>query len=289
MSFNIFEKAQIIQFLIILFMKNYSDEYKSKIDYNKDILVDISYYKTNIYNIFKNKLEIVNENNKKDNIENIIKNTDYFYFFNSSKLKVYFYKKKDTNEHIIFFDGLKKIKDIMNLLINIIQTKNNHYIFDILNNNGILYSIQNTLINKEKLNNIFESFLFIQEKYYNKNDTINIYGYSLGGPLSYLFYDILEKNNFIENIKINITSIESWFEGNKELYDKIKKNNNYKTIFSKGSFMFLYKNIFQKSIDNYILIEKDNEDNLTDYTMNLFPFGLIDYFKDNHSLNKIIK
>ena len=124
---NIFEKAQIIQFLIILFMKNYSDTYKSKIDYNKDILVDISYYKTNIYNIFQNTLEIVNENNieneKKDNIENIIKNTDYFYFFNASILKVYFYKKKDTNQHIIFFDGLKKTKDIMNLLINVIQKK----------------------------------------------------------------------------------------------------------------------------------------------------------------------
>ena len=177
----------------------------------------------------------------------------------------------------------------MNLLINIIKKNNNNYIFDILNNDGILYSIKNKLINKEKLNNIFESFLFIQENYYNKNDIINIYGYSLGGPLSYLFYDILEKNNFIENIKINITSIESWFEGNKELYNKIKNNNNYKTIFSKGSFMFLYKNIFQKTIDNYILIEKNNEDNIENYIMNLFPLGLIDYFKDNHSLNKIIK
>jgi hypothetical protein len=288
MSSNIFEKAQIIQFLIILFMKNYSDKYKSKIDYNKDILVDISYYKTNIYNIFKNKLEIENENN--DNIiENVIKNTDYFYFFNASILKVYFYKKKDTNEHIIFFDGLKKTKDIINLLINVIQQKNNNYIFDILNNDGILYSIKNKLINKESLNNIFESFLFVQDKYYTNNDIINIYGYSLGGPLSYLFYDILEKNNFIENIKINITSIESWFEGNKELYEKIKNNNNYKSLFNKKSFMFLYKNIFQKSIDNYILIEKNDDNEIEKYIINLCPFGLIDYFKDNHSLDKILK
>jgi hypothetical protein len=70
---------------------------------------------------------------------------------------------------------------------------------------------------------------------------------------------------------------------------KMKNKNDFKTIFSKGSFMFLYKNIFQTYIDDYILVESNDDDEIQEkYLMKPFPFGLIQYFKDNHSIDKII-
>ena len=275
---NIYEKAQILQFCIILFMIEYSNQYKinnEKIEYNKDILLDITNYKKIIFNNIKNI-----------NKENLLLNNDYFYYFKSSMLNVFFFKKTNSNEHIIFFDGMKKIKDVFDLLINISLETLNHYIFDILNEDGILYD--KSLNNYKNINNIFEAFLYIKEVLYKKEDNnISIYGYSLGGPLSYLFLDILEKNNITHELNIKITSIESWFDGNKKLYKKIKAKNDYKTIFNKGSFMFLYKNIFQTYIDDYFLVEKDDEIP-EKYLMQTFPFGLIEYFKDNHSIDKII-
>lgn len=273
---NIYEKAQILQFCIILFMIEYSNQYKinnEKIEYNKDILLDITNYKKIIFK-------------ENQNIDNLITNNDYFYYFKSSILNVFFFKKTNSNEHIIFFDGMKKIKDVFDLLINISLESLNHYIFDILNEDGILHD--NTVKQFNNINNIFEAFLYIKEMFYKtEENTVSIYGYSLGGPLSYLFLDILEKNNITESLNIKITSIESWFEGNKKLYEKIKNKNDYKTIFNKGSFMFLYKNIFQTYIDDYILVEKDDEIP-EKYLMQTFPFGLIEYFKDNHSIDKII-
>jgi len=52
--------------------------------------------------------------------------------------------------------------------------------------------------------------------------------------------------------------------------------------------MFLYKNIFQTYIDDYILVEKPDDEIQEKYLMKRFPFGLIQYFKDNHSIDKII-
>ena len=107
---NIFEKGQIIQFFIILFMKEYSNKYKSNNNFNKDILINIEYNKKYIKNIFQDTLEI------KDN-NYINENNDYFYFFNSSILKVFFFKTKNSNEHNIFIDGLKKIKMLLIYLV----------------------------------------------------------------------------------------------------------------------------------------------------------------------------
>ena len=275
---NIYEKAQILQFCIILFMIEYSNQYtinNEKIQYNKDILLDITNYK-----------KIIFKNN--ESIDNLILNNEYFYYFKSSMLNVFFFKKTNSKEHIIFFDGMKKFKDVIDLIINISLESLNHYIFDILNEDGILYD--NTLKEYDNINNIFEAFLYIKEMLYKKDqeNNVSIYGYSLGGPLSYLFLDILEKNDLIPELNIKITSIESWFEGNKQLYEKIKNKNDFKTIFNKGSFMFLYKNIFQTYIDDYILV-KNNDDKIQEkYLMKPFPFGLIQYFKDNHSIDKII-
>jgi hypothetical protein len=288
---NIYEKAQILQFCIILFMIEYSNQYtinNEKIEYNKDILLNITNYKKIIFK-------------QHGSIEDLILNNEYFYYFKSPMLNVFFFKKTNSNQHIIFFDGMKKFKDVIDLIINISLESLNHYIFDILNEDGILYD--NTLKEYGNINNIFEAFLYIKEMLYKKTEenNVSIYGYSLGGPLSYLFLDILEKNDLIyendntekndntDKLNIKITSIESWFEGNKQLYDKIKNKNDFKTIFSKGSFMFLYKNIFQTYIDDYILVESNDEDEIQDkYLMKSFPFGLIQYFKDNHSIDKII-
>jgi len=285
---NIYEKAQILQFCIILFMIEYSNQYtinNEKIQYNKDILLDITNYKKIIFK-------------QHESIDNLILNNEYFYYFKSSMLNVFFFKKTNSNQHIIYFDGMKKFKDVIDLIINISLESLNHYIFDILNEDGIFYD--NTLKEYGNINNIFEAFLYIKEMLYKKDqeNNVSIYGYSLGGPISYLFLDILEKNDLIQKndntdntnkLNIKITSIESWFEGNKQLYDKIKNKNDFKTIFNKGSFMFLYKNIFQTYIDDYILVESNDDDEIQDkYLMKPFPFGLIQYFKDNHSIDKII-
>ena len=276
---NIYEKAQILQFCIILFMIEYSNQYKinnEKLTNNKDILLDIVNYKKIIFKKYKP-------------IDNLILNNEYFYYFKSSILNVFFFKKTNSNTHIIFFDGMKRFKDVIDLLLNISVESLNHYIFDILNEDGVFYD--NTLKKYEDINNIFSAFLYIKEMLYKEEvNNVSIYGYSLGGPLSYLFLDILDKNNISDNLNIKITSIESWFEGDKKLYNKIKNKNDFKTIFNKGSFMFLYKNIFQEYIDDYILIEKNsNDDEIPEkYLMTQFPFGLIQYFKDNHSIDKII-
>jgi hypothetical protein len=282
---NIYEKAQILQFCIILFMIEYSDQYtinNNNIQYNKDILLDITKYKKIIFK-------------QHESIDDLILNNEYFYYFKSSLLNVFFFKKTNSNEHIIFFDGMKKFKDVIDLIINISLDSLNHYIFDTLNEEGVFYD--NTCKEYGDINNIFEAFLYIKETLYKKEEenNVSIYGYSLGGPLSYLFLDILEKNDITqqndntEKLNIKITSIESWFEGNKKLYDKIKNKNDFKTIFNKGSFMFLYKNIFQTYIDDYILVESNDDDEIQEkYLMKSFPFGLIQYFKDNHSIDKII-
>ena len=288
---NIYEKAQILQFCIILFMIEYSNQYtinNEKIEYNKDILLNITNYK---------KIIFKEHESLDSSIHNLILNNDYFYYFKSSMLNVFFFKKTNSNQHIIFFDGMKKFKDVIDLIINISLESLNHYIFDILNEDGIFYD--NTLTEYGNINNIFEAFLYIKEMLYKKTEenNVSIYGYSLGGPLSYLFLDILEKNDLTQKndntgntdkLNIKITSIESWFEGNKQLYEKIKNKNDYKTIFNKGGFMFLYKNIFQTYIDDYILVEKDIDEIQDKYLMKPFPFGLIQYFKDNHSIDKII-
>ena len=279
---NIYEKAQILQFCIILFMIEYSNQYtinNEKIQYNKDILLDITNYKKIIFK----QHESIDES-----IDNLILNNEYFYYFKSSLLNVFFFKKTNSKEHIIFFDGMKKFKDVIDLIINISLESLNHYIFDILNEDGIFYD--STLKEYDNINNIFEAFLYIKEMLYKKDEenNVSIYGYSLGGPLSYLFLDILEKNDLTGKLNIKITSIESWFEGNKQLYDKIKNKNDFKTIFNKGSFMFLYKNIFQTYIDDYILVKNNDDEIQEKYLIKPFPFGLIQYFKDNHSIDKII-
>ena len=275
---NIYEKAKILQFCIILFMIEYSNQYtinNEKIEYNKDILLDITKYKKIIFK-------------EHESIDNLILNNEYFYYFKSSMLNVFFFKKTNSNEHIIFFDGMKKFKDVIDLIINISLESLNHYIFDILNEDGIFYD--NTFKEYKDINNIFEAFLYIKEMLYKKTEenNVSIYGYSLGGPLSYLFLDILEKNDLTEKLNIKITSIESWFEGNKQLYNKIKNKNDFKTIFNKGSFMFLYKNIFQTYIEDYILVKNNDDEIQEKYLMKPFPFGIIQYFKDNHSIDKII-
>jgi hypothetical protein len=187
---NIYEKAQILQFCIILFMIEYSNQYtinNEKIEYNKDILLDITKYKKIIFKQYESI---------DSSIDNLILNNEYFYYFKSSMLNVFFFKKTNSKEHIIFFDGMKKIKDVIDLIINISLESLNHYIFDILNEDGILYD--NTLKEYGNINNIFEAFLYIKEILYNKDkeNNVSIYGYSLGGPLSYLFLDILEKNEY---------------------------------------------------------------------------------------------
>jgi len=276
---NIYEKGQILQFCIILFIIEYSNQYKINNEKltisNKDILLDIVNYKKIIFKQHKP-------------IEDLILNNEYFYYFKSPMLNVFFFKKTNSKEHIIFFDGMKKFKDIIDLIINISLESLNHYIFDILNEDGIF--CDNIFKEYKDINNIFSAFLYIKEMFYKKEgNNICIYGYSLGGPLSYLFLDILNKNNISETLNIKITSIESWFECDNKMYNKIKSKNDFKTIFNKGSFMFLYKNIFQDYIDDYILVEKNNDDEIPEkYLMTQFPFGLIQYFKDNHSIDKII-
>jgi hypothetical protein len=93
---NIYEKTQILQFCIILFMIEYSIQYtinNDKIEYNKDILLDITKYKKIIFK----QHESIDES-----INNLILNNEYFYYFKSSMLNVFFLKKLIL-KNILFF------------------------------------------------------------------------------------------------------------------------------------------------------------------------------------------
>jgi hypothetical protein len=189
---------------------------------------DSKYYKFLLDIITYNKITRKNiEDNLKDKINKInndifLKNNEYFYIFtNNNNLYVYFFQEKLTKKHFIYFNGLNNltdIKTIFNICTNNLTYEN---IQHTLNQKGIFYKIINNKVKKLHNNiTIFKIFDHLYNKVYNildENNKINlsINGYSLGGPYSQVFINLLL--NKYNNLNIELYNIESWFFGDEDI------------------------------------------------------------------------
>ena len=163
----------------------------------------------------------------------------------------------------------------------------------LLNKKGLLYKIENEHV---EINNnrysVIEVFDYLYENIYSKNESIHISinGFSLGGPISQLF-TLLLLEKYENKIKIDIYNIESWFGGNKDLYNQIKDKTNITNIYNQKSLFYFFNIYFQKYFKSNLLINNENgndEIEYINYNINLFPLGIINYGIDNHLLSKIL-
>jgi hypothetical protein len=255
-----------------------------------------------INNDISNLYEInINENNilSQDDYNLLLNNNEYFYsFFNNKNIITYFFKDKMSNEHSIYFgglDNLNNIKSILNFLLNDYSIEN---IEKLLYENGLFITIIDNNIIKinQNINNIFEAFDFMFDNIYNINNflldnsnqkiNLNVNGYSLGGPFSQIFvYNILKK--YKDELNIKIYNIESWFGGNKNLYNELTENTRIFNTYNKKSILYFYNIFFQKYFKNNLIIEVNN--NSSECIDEPFPNGLIKYFNKNHLLSLIFK
>ena len=280
---NLLEKLQVIQFFIILFLIKNDDDTKISCNDNKDIddLKDVIFYREFVKKFIESPESI------KENV--FLKENEYFYFFYTENLIIYFYKKNNSDKHYIYFDGLSKIKEIATLLIHKLIYKGEDFIKSILSQKGNLFEVSNDYIeniNDNKID-IYDVFSHIKSNVYKENLKIKIYGYSLGGPLSQYFYHTLPDK---DNIEFEFLGIESWFEGNKELYKDFTDKNLFKNIFNEKSILYFYNKYFQKFNNKNILvnIEEDEKDIINNYFLQFSPLGLINYIKNHHSIINIL-
>ena len=318
---NLLEKAQIIQSIIIIAFilisninintneknldKN-TDYYiflQSVITYNKIIKKYLNNNDSNniFYKLIKNK----KDNNRilniiPDNEYDILsKNNEYFYFFyNNNNNLTYFYKDKNSDEHIIYFGGIDNINNIKNIVAFLLNDYSFENIEKILYETGIFNIIVDNKVVKINKNteNIYDVFNFLFNNIYNidniilnttpKKINLNVNGYSLGGPFSQIFvYNILKKYKDTFNIKIY--NIESWFAGNKKMYNKLNNDTLIFNTYNKKSLLYFFNLLFQKYFKSDLIINVEN--NSSDYINEQFPKGLIKYFNENHLLSILIK
>ena len=278
---KLLKKTQIITILIFFLL--------SKINTRNEILDKKSeYYESLIKNVsYSNNIKKYLDDTNYDIISK--DNIEYLYFFNNKyNLLTLFFKEKHNDYHTIYFDGIDNSNDIMLLLKVIFNKFSFENIENILYDNVDLYIIDdNNKINNISLNmklSLLNVFDYLINNVYETNLNIQINGYSLGGPFSQVFaHTILKK---YKNLKLEIYNIESWFGGNKEIYNDIIKNSTIVNIYNKKS-LFYYMNIFcQKYFKSDYIIAEDNRPStpLDLYLYTKFPYGIINYIKDNHKI-----
>lgn len=207
---------------------------------------------------------------------------DYFYIFFNESICVYFFGKE--RKDYIFFDGLHKITDFKNMnLIKWIQHKK-IIEMDVFMKSGRLIRLNDCYMTPIVNDHIFNIFLFIQHKYYKKEDIIPIVleGYSLGGLYLQLFIQLLEEKNLLQKYHIQAYHIESWFQGSEEEYEIFKKKVNIKNIMKYGSYFHLINSTLQKyrKIDSFIPLSKETKSILKSD----MPFRFIEYGIASHML-----
>jgi hypothetical protein len=243
---NLLKKLQLFQYIILLIFlyrkKNKKDTYISDDE-------------------VKNIKSITSD-------ERCMDNFDYFYTFRSQNLLVYFCKNIETNEHIIYFDGIHKIKEFIDFYISKISKNNDEFINNILYSKGELTSLDDSVSDSV---DIYDVLNIIKETHYDKPDIIKIYGYSLGGVFSQYFVENIKDTG----ISFNIINIESWFEKSKCL-----------NIYNKKSLMYILRNINDPAMFFNIDYENVDEEYLSNnYFLNIFPCGIINFFIDQHSMS----
>jgi hypothetical protein len=317
---NLLKKAQLVQFIIIISfimlsnLKNDEKILEKNTDYY-NFLVNIVKYNNLIKQYLKNKLE-----NSEELVNIINSNNEYFYFFyNENNVLVYFFKEKNSNDHSIYFCGIDNINDIETMITILINNYSFENIEKILNKDGTLYKINNDGIEKVIIDvNIYNAFDYFDKNIYSEKNNItndiihpyitsdkinlNVNGYSLGGPFSQVFiYNIVKKDSLPEEISSNelndskfnikIFNIESWFGGNKEIYDKLTKNIKIFNTYNNKSVLYFFNILFQKYFKSDFIIKNndDNKKDIDEYVLEKFPHGIIKYVKDNHLLSNILK
>lgn len=287
---NLFIKLQIIQFLILMSLMIISN----KMSYKKEMLDEKSdYYQflldINEYDkIIKAFLKNYNSDEKNINDAFLSKNEYFYYFHNKNNILTYFFKEKTNDQHIIYFNGFFDKNDLKTIMNIIFYKFTFSYIKNLLDKTGDFYKVDNNNNIEKYIENIsiLDIFDQIYNELYNLNDPdkkikFKIIGYSMGGPISQVFINLLlEKYN--DKLEIEIVNIESWFNGNKESYDKFNNNftfTNITNIFNKNSLLYLNNIIFQKYVNTDYLLKNNNEKN---YNNKLFPFGIVNYIINNH-------
>lgn len=303
---KVLKKIQIIQFIIIIgfLILSYAIKDKEKLNKNTeyyDFLVKIMTYNKITKKIIKKKYDIIPFN---EEYNFLLENNEYFYLFFSNNVYTYFFKEKDSNYHSIYFNGINNMNDIKVIISTAYDVINQNFNFSniesILNRKGYLYNVLHDKIDKENIKySVFEVFDLLYDNYYkinnndndlNNNEKINIHinGFSIGGPESQLFtISILEK--YKDKFNIDMYNIESWFGGNKEIYNKLNENVKIFNMYNNKSVFYFFNIFFQKYFKtDYIVSDtQDNYlENIVDYNSKLCPEGIFDYILDYHLISR---
>ena len=279
---KLLKKTQILVILIFCLLSKIENEDNKILDKRSEYYASLIKNITYISNI---KKYLAN-----DEYSISLSDVEYLYFFNSKyNLITLFFKEKNTDYHTIYFDGIDNSNDIMLILKVISNRFSFENIENILYKNGDLYIIEDDINNislnmKLSLLNVFD---YLLNNVYGTCLNIRINGYSLGGPLSQVFAHILLKK--YKNINLEIYNIESWFGGNKEIYDDIIKNSTIVNIYNYKSLFYFINTFCQKYFKSDYIIIDDNEKSppLDSYLYAKFPYGIINYIKDKHSIINI--
>jgi hypothetical protein len=296
---NFWENMEILQFIIIcLFIS-----YKNNLDTEKILEKDSKYYIfllniINYNNITRKNIEcnLKNEINEIDD-DIFLKNNEYFYIFTNNKnLYVYFFQEKVSKKHFIYFNGFNNIKDIATVFNLITNNITYETVGTVLNNNGIFYKIINNkvkkFINKITILEMFDQVYVNKYIIDKKDDKINLFinGYSLGGPYSQVFVNLL--NNKYNDLNIELYNIESWFTGDENKYNNLKNNIKIYNIYNDKSILYFYNHIFQNYNKCTYILSSDNKESIhkyfKKYLLKNAPYGIIKYTKDHHMLSRII-
>ena len=292
---KLLKKLQILQFIIIIslfIISNFNENNETRLNKNTEyynFLVKIIEYNKITKKLIKKNIKYIDF---EDKYNLLLKNNEYFYIFYNNNVYTYFFKEVHTDQHVIYFNGINNIKDIKIILNTIFEIANSNFNFEniekLLNKKGLLYKIDQDQIeiidNKYSVLEVFD-YLY-NEVYLSKNVKLKINGFSLGGPISQLFTLFLLEH--YSEINIDMYNIESWFGGNEEIYNKLIDNVNIFNIYNNKSIFYFFNIFFQKYFKSNYLLDSDKQD-IVNYNLNVFPFGIINYFVDNHLLSKILQ
>lgn len=306
---KLLKKIQLFQFIIIIFFYILS----SNTDDHQQLDKNSEYY------TFLNKMVNYNKITKKiikknkdvleyhDDYKIFLNNNEYFYVFYSNNVYVYFFKEHGSEKHNIYFNGINNINDINIILKTVFEIINQNFNYDninkLLNNKGYLYKIyDNSIIKIKTKYTIIEIFDMLYESIYNPEKDSNLVnlqidGFSIGGPESQLF-TILLLEKYENKLNISMHNIESWFGGNKEIYNKLNKRIKLFNIYNNKSIFYFFNMFCQKYFKtDYLIInknvvkdEEEEEDReIFKYCTEIFPLGIYNYIIDSHVLSKFLE
>lgn len=283
---NLHNKFQILQFIIIISF------YILSFEYDNDNIIDknTEYYQFILkilkYNEISKKFIKKKISNYNEEFNKLLENNEYFYVFYSGNVYTYFFREKGENSNVIYFNGITNVNDIQTILSTIMDVVSSNFNYEniekLLNKKGILYE---SGIHSNKYS-LLELFDYLYHNIYSKEKLLlKINGFSLGGPISQLF-TILIKDKY-KDLDIEIYNVESWFGGNKEIYENMKNKINISNIYNKKSLFYFFNIIFQKYFKATHFIHNNNFPQHTKFISDKFPNGLIHYVVENHLLSKI--